>query len=344
MTYTEADILKALSYVDDPDLKKDLVTLGMIKKLNIQENKISFDLELTTPACPMKDMLVKACTTAIHTMVDANAQVAINLTSRVSTQRTNSEILKGVKNIIAVASGKGGVGKTSVAVNLAKTLARLGSKVGLLDADIHGPSVPVMLNMVGSTIDSIDNKMVPPEIDGVKVMSIGFMIQPEQAIVWRGPMLSKALDQFANDVLWGDLDYLIVDLPPGTGDIHLSLVRLFPLTGVVIVTTPEEMAIADTIKAISMFRIPELQQKILGVVENMSYFQPVDSDNKYFIFGEKGGERMAEKQGLTFLGSIPIKEALAPDEILNPNYEQIAGTITQQISIYNNEKMIISPS
>jgi ATP-binding protein involved in chromosome partitioning len=338
MRATESEILKALSYVDDPDLKKDLVTLGMIKKLKIGENDVSFDLELTTPACPMKDMLVKACTTAIHKMVDENIAVNINLTSRVSTKREDAEVLKGVKNIIAVASGKGGVGKTSVAVNMAKTLAEMGCSVGLLDADIHGPSVPVMMKMADVTIAEENGKMIPPIKDGVKVMSIGFMIHPEQAVVWRGPMLSKALSQFAYDVQWGDLDYLIIDLPPGTGDVHLSLVQLFPLTGVVIVTTPETVAVADTIKAISMFRQPELKKPILGVVENMAYFKPQNATQKYHIFGKDGGKMMAENQNLNFLGEIPLKEVTESDEILKSNYIQLVANVTQQISIVNNSK------
>ena len=239
---TQDQVLKALSYVDDPDLNKDLVTLGMIQKIEIDGHKVAFDLVLTTPACPMKESIARACTTAIHTMVSADADVQINITSNVQSSRENSTILSGIRNIIAVASGKGGVGKSTVAINLARTLSEAGAKVGLLDADIHGPSIPTLLGTQGQKPAMEGELMLPVECNGIKTMSIGYLVESKQALVWRGPMLSKAISQFCTDVKWGELDYLFVDLPPGTGDAHLSIMQHIPLSGVVIVTTPEEVA------------------------------------------------------------------------------------------------------
>ena len=290
---TQDQIMKALSYVDDPDLNKDLVTLGMIQKIEIDGHKVAFDLVLTTPACPMKESIARACTTAVHTMVSADADVHINITSNVQSSRENSTVLSGIRNIIAVASGKGGVGKSTVAVNLAKTLSDAGARVGLLDADIHGPSIPILLGTQGQKPVMDGELMVPIEYNGLKTMSIGYLVESKQALVWRGPMLSKAISQFCTDVKWGELDYLFVDLPPGTGDAHLSIMQHIPLSGVVIVTTPEEVAVADTRKALDMFTNPHLKQEILGVVENMSYFQPEDG-RKYYLFGKDGGKNLSE--------------------------------------------------
>ncbi len=263
---TEQEILKALSHVDDPDLMKDIVSLGMVKNLNIEGNKVSFDVELTTPACPMKDAIKKACITAITHMVSRDAEVIPNMTSRVTTQREESEVLKGVKNIIAVASGKGGVGKSTVSVNLAWALLETGATVGLLDADIHGPSIPTMTGIKQLPPMYEGQPIEPAEIDGLKVMSIGFFIYPKQALVWRGPMVASALKQLILNANWGALDYLIIDLPPGTGDTHLSLVQEIQLSGAIIVTTPQQVALADCRKAIGMFRIPQINVPMLGVV------------------------------------------------------------------------------
>jgi ATP-binding protein involved in chromosome partitioning len=335
---TQDQILKALSYVDDPDLNKDLVTLGMIQKIEIDGQKVAFDLVLTTPACPMKESIARACTTAIHTMVSADADVQINITSNVQSSRENSTVLSGIRNIIAIASGKGGVGKSTVAINLAKTLSEAGAKVGLLDADIHGPSIPTLLGTQGQKPAMEGELMLPIEFNGLKTMSIGYLVESKQALVWRGPMLSKAISQFCTDVKWGDLDYLFVDLPPGTGDAHLSIMQHIPLSGVVIVTTPEEVAVADTRKALDMFTNPHLKQEILGVVENMSYFQPEDG-RKYYLFGKDGGKNLSEEWNIDLLGTIPLEEDKTFAN-MQKSYLPIVGKLVRKLSIIaaNREK------
>jgi ATP-binding protein involved in chromosome partitioning len=329
---TNEKVLKALSYVDDPDLGKDLVSLNMIRNLDIKDFEVSFDLVLTTPACPMKDSIANACKTAIHTMVSSDAQVKMNIKSDVQNSRDTNKVLGSVKNIIAVASGKGGVGKSTVSINLAKTLNAAGAKVGLLDADIHGPSIPVLLGTEGVRPEMKGDLMLPIEVDGILTMSIGYLVENKQALVWRGPMLSKAISQFCTDVKWGDLDYLIVDLPPGTGDAHLSIIQHIPLSGVVIVTTPEEVAVADTRKAIDMFTNPHLKQEILGVVENMSFFQPEEMGKKYYLFGQQGGAKLCEEWELDLLGQIPIKEDKS-FKSLSESYIPVIGKIVQKLSI-----------
>ncbi|MEN8696397.1 MAG: Mrp/NBP35 family ATP-binding protein [Bacteroidia bacterium] len=329
---THEAVLKALSYVDDPDLNKDLVSLNMIQQLVIEDNVISFDLVLTTPACPMKDSIANACRVAISTMVSDTAEVEIKITSNVQVSRENNTVLSGIKNIVAVASGKGGVGKSTVAINLAKTLSKAGAKVGLLDADIHGPSVPTLLGTQNDKPVMDGNLMVPIEVDGLKTMSIGYLVEGKQALVWRGPMLSKAISQFCTDVKWGELDYLFVDLPPGTGDAHLSIMQHIPLSGVVIVTTPEDVAVADTRKAIDMFTNPHLKQEILGVVENMSYFQPEEDGQKYFLFGKNGGEALCKEWNLDLLGKIPIKEDKSSQSLYS-SYVPVVGKIVQKLSV-----------
>lgn len=326
------EILKALGYVEDPDLKKDLVSLGMIQNLEINDQEVSFDLVLTTPACPMKDSIAKACKNAIHTMVNKEAVVKINITSQVQHSRDNQGVLSGIKNIIAVASGKGGVGKSTFAINIAKTLSITGAKVGLLDADIHGPSIPTLMNTTHEKPKMDGDLMLPIEKDGVQTMSIGYMVELKQALVWRGPMLSKAISQFCSDVKWGNLDYLIIDLPPGTGDVHLSVLKHIPISGVAIVTTPEDVAIADTRKAIDMFQNPHLVQNLLGIVENMSYFQPEESGKKYHIFGKGGGQKLSKDCSVDFLGEIPIRENKEFDNIKN-DYIPIVGKIVQKLAI-----------
>jgi len=329
---TKEDVLKALSYVDDPDLNKDLVTLNMIQKLEIEGNKISFDLVLTTPACPMKDSIAKACRTAISTMVSDMAEVEMNITSNVQVSRDNNTVLGGIKNIIAVASGKGGVGKSTVALYLARTLQKAGARVGVLDADIHGPSLPTLLGTTEEKPDMDGDLMLPIEKYGLKTMSIGYLVNSKQALVWRGPMLSKAITQFCSDLKWGELDYLFVDLPPGTGDAHLSIIQHIPLSGVVIVTTPEEVAVADTRKAVDMFNNPHLKQNILGVVENMSYFQPEKDGQKYFLFGKEGGLKLCEEFDMDLLGQIRIKEDKS-FESLHSEYLPVVGKIVQKLSV-----------
>ena len=325
-------IIEALSYVEDPDLKKDLVSLGMIQDLSINGAEVAFDLVLTTPACPMKESIANACKNAIYTMVNSEAIVKINITSNVQQSRDDQSVLSGIKNIIAVASGKGGVGKSTFAINLSRTLAISGAKVGLMDADIHGPSIPTLMNTVDKKPEMDGDLMVPIENQGVQTMSIGYMVDTKQALVWRGPMLSKAISQFCSDVKWGNLDYIIIDLPPGTGDIHLSVVQHIPISGVVLITTPEEVAVADTRKAIDMFRNPHISQNILGIVENMSFFQPDENGEKYYIFGKEGGQKLSKESSVDFLGEIPIKENKKFDNI-HKDYLAITGKIVQKLSI-----------
>jgi ATP-binding protein involved in chromosome partitioning len=342
---TRESVLKALSHVDDPDLKKDLVTLGMIEDLVIGD-KISFTIVLTTPACPMKDMMVNACKTAIRMMVDSEIAVEVSTTSRVRASIPMSETLPGVKHVIAVASGKGGVGKSTLSASLALALSGMGAKVGLLDADIYGPSVPTMFGVSASPEMYMKGEkqiMIPVEAKGVKLLSIGLMTARGQAIVWRGPMVSSAFKQFVQDTDWGDLDYLIIDLPPGTGDVQLSLVQNVPLTGVVIVTTPQEMALTDARRAMGMFSMEAVNKKILGVVENMSYFTPDDApDKKYKLFGEGGGKALSEEYNVPFLGELPLNPALmklidegnlTSDAIELKPYYQVAGALAQQVSM-----------
>ena len=347
---TRESVLKALSHVDDPDLKKDLVTLGMIEDLVIGD-KISFTIVLTTPACPMKDMMVNACKTAIRMMVDSEILVEVSTTSRVRASIPMSETLPGVKHVIAVASGKGGVGKSTLSASLALSLSGMGAKVGLLDADIYGPSVPTMFGVSASPEMYMKGEkqiMIPVEAKGVKLLSIGLMTARGQAIVWRGPMVSSAFRQFVQDTDWGDLDYLIIDLPPGTGDVQLSLVQNVPLTGVVIVTTPQEMALTDARRAMGMFSMEAVNKKILGVVENMSYFTPEDApDKKYKLFGEGGGKALSEEYGVPFLGELPLNPALmklideghlTSDAIELKPYYQVAGALAQQVSMWQITK------
>ena len=312
---TEDELLKALSTVQEPDLKNDLVTLKMVQDISISGHVISFTVVLTTPACPLKDKIKNDCVNAILA-VDPSAQVTVNFTSRTTSLRTDkNDVLKGVKNIIAVVSGKGGVGKSTVASNLALAIAEGGAKVGLMDADIYGPSVHIMFGIRGErpVMRDVDGKgkIVPIDRYGLKLMSIGLLVDEKQAVVWRGPMVSSAIRQFVSDVDWGDLDYLIIDMPPGTGDIHLTIAQNVPVTGVIVVTTPQLVALADAKKGIAMFNQPGLKVPVIGLVENMSYFTPAElPDNKYYIFGKEGGSRLASEFDIPFLGEIPIVQSI----------------------------------
>lgn len=352
MIITEEKVLAALSHVEDPDLKKDLVTLKMIKDVKIEAKKVAFTLELTTPACPLKDMLKNACTNAIKHFVDADAEVHINITSRV-TKPIDTSQLKAIKNIILISSGKGGVGKSTVASNLAVTLAADGAKVGLIDADIYGPSVPIMFDLVGAkpnAKETADGKtlILPIEKYGIKLLSLGFFSDPDQPVPWRGPMASNAVKQLFNDADWGELDYLLVDLPPGTGDIHITISQSFPIAGAVIVTTPQQVALADTRKGLAMFNMQGINIPVLGVIENMAYFTPQElPENKYYIFGKDGGKLLAQHFQVPFLGEIPLVQGIAEASdkgtpiALGDNHPQalafkeIAGKIAQQVSIHN---------
>ncbi len=349
---TTEQVLSALRNVEDPDLKKDLVTLNMIKDVKIDNNIVAFTLELTTPACPMKEMLKNACTNAVKHFVAADAEVNINITSRV-TKPVDTTQLNAIKNIILVSSGKGGVGKSTVASNLAVTLAAQGAKVGLIDADIYGPSVPIMFGLVGAKPSARETEagktlILPIEKYGIKLLSLGFFADPDQPVPWRGPMASNAIKQLFNDADWGELDYLFVDLPPGTGDIHITITQSFPIAGAVIVTTPQQVALADTRKGLAMFQMPSINIPVLGVVENMSYFTPAElPENKYYIFGKDGGKELATKYNVPFLGEIPLVqsitaagdngEPIAMDETspLAQAFKEIAGKMAQQISINN---------
>ncbi|TMI62023.1 MAG: Mrp/NBP35 family ATP-binding protein [Bacteroidetes bacterium] len=351
---TEQKILEALSNVQEPDLGKDLVTLNMIKDLTVNGNDVSFTIVLTTPACPMKDMMSTAATNAIKILVNKEANVKINFTANTTTKRTDGQsILPRVKNIIAVVSGKGGVGKSTVAANLALALSQGGAKVGLMDADIYGPSVPIMFGVRGERPMMVDvggekPMIAPVERYGIKLMSIGLLVDEKNAVVWRGPMASSALKQFVTDVYWDDLDYLVVDMPPGTGDIHLTLVQTVPVTGVVIVTTPQDVALADAKKGIAMFGQAQVNVPIIGLVENMSYFTPAElPENKYYIFGKDGGKRLAEEYEIPFLGQIPLVQTIREggdqgipvmmgnDEITKKAFEDFTSIVVRSIAMRN---------
>lgn len=312
---TIEQIIKALSNVEEPDLGKDLVTLNMVKDVEVDGNNVKFTVVLTTPACPLKDLIRNACVNAIHHLVSKEAVVHVNMTANVTSKRKDGGILSQVKNIIVVASGKGGVGKSTVAANLALALSEGGAKVGLMDADIYGPSVPIMFGIRGERpmMTDVNGKgmIMPIEKHGIKIMSIGLLIDERQAVVWRGPMASSALKQFITDVNWGELDYLVIDMPPGTGDIHLTLVQTVPVTGAVMVTTPQDVALADAKKGIAMFSGSQINVPIIGLVENMSYFTPAElPNNKYYIFGKDGGKRLADDMEIPLLGQIPLVQSI----------------------------------
>lgn len=349
---TAEAILKALATVEEPDLKKDLVTLNMVQDIQINGNQVRFTIVLTTPACPLKEKIESDCKSAIHQLVSPTVDITIEMTARVLNNRLDKLVLPGVQNIIAVVSGKGGVGKSTTAANLALALHELGAKVGLLDADIHGPSVPIMFGVHDEMPDMRDvngkQLMVPIERHGIKLLSIGFMITPDQAVVWRGPMVSSALRQFVNDTDWGELDYLILDMPPGTGDIHLTMAQIVPVTGVVLVTTPQDVALADALKAAAMFDMLPAKIPIIGVVENMSWFTPAElPSNKYFIFGEGGGQKLATKLNTLLLGCVPLVQGvreggdkgmpavLDASNTTQPIYLDIAKQAAQQLAILN---------
>jgi len=350
---TKEKVLEALSNVQEPDLGKDLVTLNMVKDIAIEGNYVSFTVVLTTPACPMKDMIKNACINAIKLLVNKEATVQVNFTSNTTTKRTDEgTVLPKVKNIIAVVSGKGGVGKSTVAANLALALSQGGAKVGLMDADIYGPSVPIMFGVRGERpmMMEIEGKgmIVPLEKYGIKLMSIGLLVDEKNAVVWRGPMASSAIRQFVTDVYWDELDYLVVDMPPGTGDIHLTLMQTVPVTGSVIVTTPQDVALADAKKGIAMFGQAQMNVPIIGLVENMSYFTPAElPENKYYIFGKEGGKRLAEEYDLPFLGQIPLVQSIreggdsgvpimmSDDVISRKAFEGFASYVVRSIAMRN---------
>lgn len=351
MSITVEQVIKALATVQEPDLKKDLVTLNMIKDVVIQDHQIEFTVILTTPACPLKEKIESDCIAAIHNLIGNQYKVTVKMEAKDYSQMQTRLTLPGVKNVIAVVSGKGGVGKSTVASNLALALSELGAKVGLLDADIHGPSMPIMFGVHEAPdmrVENGKNIMLPVERHGIKLMSIGFMIKPDQAVVWRGPMVSSALRQFANETDWGELDYLIMDMPPGTGDIHLTMGQIIPVTGVVLVTTPQDVALADAIKAAVMFDMLPNKIPMIGVVENMSWFTPAElPNNKYFIFGEGGGQKIANQFNVPLLGQVPLvmgvregadkgmPAVLDNENAAKPVFIEIAGNVARAVSILN---------
>jgi ATP-binding protein involved in chromosome partitioning len=308
-TFTEQDVLNALRVVRDPDLHRDIVSLDFVKDVAIKGSDLSFVIELTTPACPVREELKAAAVKALRDALPGLGTVAVEMTSRVTAHenRQKETVLPGVKNTVAVASGKGGVGKSTVAVNIAVGLAREGASVGLVDADVYGPSIPLMMGITGRP-QVRGSRLIPIEQWGVKVMSIGFLVDPMQAVIWRGPMASGAVKQFLSDVEWGELDYLVFDLPPGTGDIQLTLVQTIPLTGAVVVTTPQDISLADARKGYAMFA--RVNVPVLGIVENMSYHICSQCGHRENIFDNGGGRRAAEELGVPFLGEVPLITAI----------------------------------
>lgn len=349
---TKDKILAALGTVEEPDLKKDLVSLNMIRDVEAGVNQISFTVVLTTPACPLKELIRQRCVEAIQRDLGTGFEINIQMTSDVTANARKSIMLPGVKNIIAISSGKGGVGKSTVTVNLAMALKKAGAKVGILDADISGPSIPIMFGAedMQPLVSPKDGKnfIAPIMQYGIKMISIGFLTPPDSAVVWRGPMASQALRQFFGDVDWGELDYLLLDMPPGTSDIHLTLVQTVPVSGAVVVTTPQKVAVADATKGGSMFSQGNINVPILGVIENMSYFTPAElPENRYYLFGQGGGQQLADKLGVELLGQIPIVQKIREGgdegrpvtmddhELVTGSFMEVAEKLAQKIAIRN---------
>jgi len=317
MKFIKEQIEKALAKISLPDQEKNIIESGVIKNIQIFGNDVELDIEINNPTLQYKKRVEVDCIKAIHDYVYEKAVVKVNLIvntlEKPPTIKGNS--IPGVKNIIAVSSGKGGVGKSTIAANLSVGLSDLGNKVGVIDADIYGPSMHIMFGLEGETPEAIEvngkSKIKPLENYGVKLLSIGFFAQSQQAVVWRGPMASKALNQLIWDTHWGELDYLVVDLPPGTGDIHLSLVQSIPLTGAIVVSTPQHIALADAKKGVNMFRLDSINVPVLGMVENMAYFIPEElPNNKYYIFGKEGAKGLAEEMDIDLLAEIPIVQSV----------------------------------
>lgn len=341
---TEELVLDALKKVKDPDLHRDIVTLNMIRDLNICGGAVAFRFVLTTPACPVRDQLKGQAEAAVKAIPGVDT-VNIKMDAEVPKAKGNigQAEIGGVRNIIAVSSGKGGVGKSTVAVNLAVSLRLMGARVGILDTDVYGPNVPIMMG--GNDAPMVNgNQIVPPVYHGVKTMSIGLLNPGDKAVVWRGPMLHSAVQQFLRQVEWGDLDYLVIDMPPGTGDVQLSLAQTTSIAGAVLVTTPQEVALADVRKAYSMFE--QLKVPVVGIVENMSYFEVPTSGERYYIFGNGGGEALAERLEVPFLGGVPIGLSVReggdkgipvvigdPESAQAKALKEIAARIAAQISI-----------
>ena len=347
------DLVNALRVVQDPDLHKDIVTLNMVREMTYEKGTAAFQLVLTTPACPMKEHLENECRKALMAVPGVQA-VEIDTRSEVAKRMSpeSAEFLTDVKNVLFVGSGKGGVGKSTTAVNMAIALAQTGATVGLLDADVYGPNIPMMMGSEAQ-LRGAGSKVIPAEAYGITLMSAGFVIKPEQAMIWRGPIVHRLLTQFLSDVHWGERDYLVVDLPPGTGDAPLSLAQSIPGAGAVIVCTPQDVALADARKAIGMFQ--QLRVPILGIVENMSYFLCPRCDERTEIFSHGGARQAAEAMGVPFLGEVPLNVAIReggdngrpitaidPDSPLAAIYRDVAGAVAQQISIVGQEAVVIN--
>ena len=345
-----SSVLEVLRPVQDPELRKSLVELNMIRNVQIDQGKVSFTLVLTTPACPLREFIVQDCQKAVKKLPGVT-DVLIDVTAETPQQKglSNRTGIAGVKNIVAISSGKGGVGKSTVAVNVAVALAQSGAKVGLLDADIYGPNAPNMLGLADAQItvqQGPQGEILEPAFNhGVKLVSMGFLVDRDQPVIWRGPMLNGVIRQFLYQVQWGELDYLIVDMPPGTGDAQLTLTQAVPMAGAVIVTTPQSVALLDSRKGLMMFR--QMQIPVLGIVENMSYFIPPDMPNKqYDIFGSGGGEKTAQELDVPLLGCVPLEISLRqggdhgipvvigdPDSASAKALLQIALTIAGKVSV-----------
>lgn len=336
-------IIKALATVQEPELHQDLVSLNMIKDLKLDNGAVELTVMLTTPACPLKSVIEGDIRNALS-KIDGVKEVQVNFDSNVrKSQSINEKLQIDVKNIIAIASGKGGVGKSTVSVNLALALAETGAQVGLLDADIYGPNIPQMMGLEKLPLPQ-GNKIVPARAYGVQVVSMGFLVEPDQPIIWRGPMLHKAIQDLFTDVLWENLDYLIVDLPPGTGDVQLSMAQTVPLTGGIIVSTPQDVALADARRGLVAFQ--KLNVPVLGIIENMAYFIAPDTGNRYEIFGHGGAEKAAEELKVPFLGRLPLDprtreggDSGKPVFVENPEAEisnafrGIAGQMAARLSV-----------
>ena len=348
---TEEQVLGVLKRVQDPDLHKDIVSLGFIRNLKIETGRVSFDLNLTTPACPVKDQMRDQAVALVKGLPGVE-NVEVKMTSEVKqAPQLDKTALSGVRNIVAVGSGKGGVGKSTIAVNIAATLAAEGARVGLLDGDIYGPTTPIMLG-VDQPPKSIGNRMIPQEASGLKFISMGLLVKSDQPLIWRGPMAHKALQQCLFEVDWGELDYLIVDLPPGTGDVHLTLAQAVPLTGAVIVSTPQDVGLRISMKTLRMFQ--QTRVPILGIVENMSYYVCPHCNSRDHIFGQGGGSRAAEELDIPFLGEVPLDLAIRtqsdigqpiviaqPDAPSSRTLREIGKKVAAQISIRNYEAPVL---
>ncbi|MDA8948125.1 Mrp/NBP35 family ATP-binding protein [Flavobacteriaceae bacterium] len=318
MKITKEAVIQSLKTISLPGEGGNLVDQGVVSNIMVFDDQVDIDLQLQNPSLQARKKLEVTIMKTLHEQVYEKAKIKINIkviAAPKPTEQIKGKPIQGIENIIAISSGKGGVGKSTITANLAVTLSKMGCKVGILDADIYGPSIPTMFDMEGARPLSVQvdgkSKMEPVENYGVKVLSIGFFTKPDQAVVWRGPMAAKALNQMIFDAVWGELDFLLIDLPPGTGDIHLSIVQALPLNGAVVVSTPQNVALADAKKGIAMFQQESINVPVLGIVENMSYFTPAElPDNKYYIFGKKGAEYLAKDKGVPFLGALPLVQSI----------------------------------